>query len=96
MRILICPLIFKLPGMTWAHAISIGRVVIFREAPEPVLLRHEEIHQEQMTRKGVIRFYAHYLCDYVRGRLRGLSHYEAYRSIPAEVEAYARQNEVRS
>jgi len=53
------------------------------------LLVHELTHIEQLRREGVVRHTAQYLADYVRGRVRRLSHWESYRSIRFEVEARA-------
>lgn len=51
------------------------------------LLVHELAHLEQYARLGPMRHLAEYLGDYLRGRLRGASHWDAYRSIRLEVEA---------
>ena len=74
----------------------VGRAILFKDGPEAVsvrLLRHEMIHQEQMDRHGVAGFYARYLADYLRGLWRLRSHEAAYRAIPFEQEAYAREGE---
>lgn len=51
------------------------------------LLVHELIHVRQWKTLGVPRFLASYLSDYLRGRLRGLGHRDAYQSIRLEREA---------
>ncbi|RZA27179.1 MAG: hypothetical protein EOP10_01105 [Proteobacteria bacterium] len=57
------------------------------------LLRHEWIHQEQMDRVGVVRFYLIYLKDYLYNLCRYRNHDKAYFAIPFEQEAYAREND---
>lgn len=51
------------------------------------LIVHELIHVHQWLQLGVVRFLWRYLAGYLRGRLTGLSHQDAYRAIPLEVEA---------
>ena len=51
------------------------------------LLVHELVHVRQWRELGRIRFVARYVGDYLRHRLRGLSHPDAYASIRYEVEA---------
>ncbi|MGH8875621.1 MAG: hypothetical protein ACRDVM_10285, partial [Acidimicrobiia bacterium] len=51
------------------------------------LLVHELVHARQWNQHGGVRFLLGYLGDYLRGRLRGLSHWEAYRATRAETEA---------
>ncbi len=53
----------------------------------PGLLVHELVHIRQWRRMGRVRFLRRYLGAYAAGRLRGLSHQEAYMSIPQEDEA---------
>lgn len=51
------------------------------------LIVHELVHVHQWAQLGVLRFLWRYLSRYLQGRLTGLTHQEAYRSIPIEVEA---------
>lgn len=84
--------IFKLPFMKPYSAIVIGRTILFKgPTADPVLLRHEMIHQEQMDRHGVVGFYLIYLKDFIRMFWKHRDWQQAYRSIPFEVEAYERQ-----
>lgn len=52
-----------------------------------VLVVHELVHLEQYARLGAIRHIVQYAGDYVRGRLRRLSHWDAYRAVRLEIEA---------
>ena len=86
--------LFKLPLLRRYAAIVLGRrcFVKGREV-SPRLLRHELIHQEQMDRHGVVRFYVIYLKDYVRNLWVYRNHDQAYYNIPFELEAYARESD---
>ena len=72
-----------------AAAITIGPVISVRRraAGDERLLRHELVHVEQWRRYGVVGFLRRYLGAYLRWRLRGHRHWDAYRRIPLEVEA---------
>ena len=62
---------------------DLGRVVV-----------HELVHVHQWAQLGVMRFLWRYLRGYVKGRFSGLSHEEAYLSIPIEIEAREVANEL--
>jgi hypothetical protein len=51
------------------------------------LVIHEMVHVSQWRAEGYTRFAIRYLSDYLRSRLRGRSHVDAYRSIRYEVAA---------
>lgn len=59
------------------------------------LIAHEVLHSQQYQKLGTFRFRARYLSEYTVGRLRGLSHGEAYRNISLERDAFALQRRVR-
>jgi hypothetical protein len=68
---------------------TLGRFVLLRRdhLEDEGLFQHELVHVRQWRELGAPRFLWRYLSAYVRGRLRGLGHQAAYRSIPLEVEA---------
>ena len=70
-------------------AMTLGKVILVRPefALDRELLAHELIHVRQWRDLGKIRFLWLYLGGYLKGRLRGLGHREAYEQIPLEVEA---------
>ena len=70
-------------GMTLGHTILVRR----EHAGDGALLDHEMVHVRQWEELGVPRFLWRYLSAYLRGRLGGLSHDDAYRAIPLEAEA---------
>lgn len=74
----------------------LGRTILFKDDESeisPTLLRHELIHQEQIDRHGVARFYFIYFRDYLTNLHRLRNHDAAYRNIPFEREAYERERE---
>lgn len=88
--------LFSLPLLRNYAAIVLGRrcYVKASQASE-TLLRHEEIHQEQMDRHGILGFYLIYLKDYFRNLWIYRDHDQAYFNIPFEKEAFAREHEPR-
>lgn len=62
--------------------------------PNQILINHEMIHLQQIRRDGLFKFYFNYLKNYSINRLNKMSHFEAYRSISYEVEAFENQNEI--
>ena len=53
------------------------------------LIVHELAHLDQYRRLGAARHMSRYLGDYLTGRWRGRSHWDAYLDIGLEVEARA-------
>ncbi len=51
------------------------------------LIVHELVHVRQWADLRVVIFLWRYLSGYLSGRFAGLSHPDAYRSIPIEIEA---------
>lgn len=74
------------PGV---RAMTLGRLVLVRtgQAGDRVLLAHELVHVRQWREQGPVGFLLRYLREYLRGRMAGLGHREAYLAIGAEVEA---------
>lgn len=72
-----------------AAAITIGPIVVVRRraAGDRRLMAHELVHVRQWRDLGVVGFLRRYLGAYLRWRLRGYSHWGAYRRIPLEIEA---------
>jgi GNAT superfamily N-acetyltransferase len=83
-----------------ARAFVVGRrVFLSREAARAIagrtpeglaLLAHELTHVEQYRRHGIARFLCRYFSEYLRERVRGNSHAQAYAAIPFEREAEGR------
>jgi hypothetical protein len=84
-----CRVLVGGPVPPGASAITIGSTISVRRraAGNARLLRHELVHVEQWRRYGVAGFLRRYLGAYLRWRLRGHGHGDAYRRIPFEVEA---------
>jgi hypothetical protein len=56
-------------------------------------LNHERIHLRQQLEMLVIPFYVWYVCEYLLLRVR-LNHYQAYRNIVFEKEAYVMESDM--
>ena len=54
----------------------------------PGLVVHELVHVDQWRREGSVAFVSRYVSEYVRNRMIGLDHRNAYRAIGFEVAAY--------
>lgn len=63
-------------------------VLYCAKEPEEEIRRHEKVQLDQIKRDGFWRFYSRYLLQYWQGRKQGLTHYEAYRNISYEKEAF--------
>jgi hypothetical protein len=76
------------PGVA---GMTLGRWILLRRGHEHDrdLVGHELVHVRQWRELGAVRFLWRYLGAYVRGRLQGLRHREAYAAIPFEQEARA-------
>lgn len=76
-----------LPG--GVAAVTLRRHVLVRRehVHDRPLLAHEMAHVRQWAELGSVGFLWRYLGGYLRGRVRGLSHQEAYRGITLEQEA---------
>lgn len=94
MKIVTNSWLFRLPLLRRYSAIVLGRRCYTKSAYyTEKLIRHELVHQEQMDRVGVLAFYLIYLRDYLWNLIRFRDHDRAYREIPFEVEAYAREGD---
>lgn len=75
------------------EAIVIYPFVFFAsENPSSILVNHESVHLDQVKRLGFWTFYFLYLKEYILNRVQRMSHYEAYRAISFEREAFEKQN----
>ncbi len=78
----------------FAAAITLYPFILLREKSllaNESLLYHEKIHLRQQLELALIGFYVIYILEYLIARLRGMSHYKAYRNISFEKEAYANE-----
>jgi hypothetical protein len=79
--------IFKLWFMRPYNGLVLGRHIFFSGAVNEPVLAHEMVHQRQMDRHGVWGFYLRYVWEYITYRLKGYTHYNAYRALSFEREA---------
>lgn len=90
-----------LPRLWGASATTLWRWVLTDPSREDgsgwhELMAHEAVHVEQWRDRGVMGFGLWYLENYLKSRLSGKSHWEAYEEVPAEVEARERAAKVSS
>jgi hypothetical protein len=86
-----------LPSMLGASATTIGHNIFYDMSESKVsrkLRKHEMIHVEQCERYTTVGFFIIYFYYYINFRLKGETHWEAYRHNPLEIEAFARELEV--
>jgi hypothetical protein len=86
-----------LTSVAGANAIVFGRRIFLAASAESALaadaaaaadlLAHELTHVRQYRRYGMAGFLGRYLGEYLRSRLAGASHNDAYRGISFEREA---------
>ena len=92
-----------LTAIAKANAITFGRRVFLSpgaaaeiaadERRARALLAHELTHVRQYRRYGMAAFLGRYLGEYLRARLGGVSHGDAYRAISYEREAKGAESE---
>lgn len=83
-----------IPRLLKADAIVLWPFVLFAdEKPRLETVAHEFIHMKQIWRDTAVKFYLWYAIEYIVGRLDGKSHYESYRQISYELEAFSKQKE---
>ena len=80
--------LFKLPFLNQYGGIVLGRHAFFAGEPDDELIKHEMVHQKQMDKHGVFTFYVIYIKDYLKNLIKYRNHWDAYKNIPFEVEAY--------
>ncbi|MCK8491194.1 hypothetical protein M0L20_04975 [Spirosoma sp. RP8] len=66
-------------------------ILVRKPNPGAVLLNHERIHLRQQAELGILLFYIWYGVEYFVRRLHYREHYEAYRNISFEREAFANE-----
>ncbi len=64
-------------------------ILVRRPNPGPTLLNHERIHLRQQAELGIFLFYIWYVVEYGIRRFQHRDHYQAYRNISFEREAFA-------
>lgn len=90
------PRLVRVITANFARAITLYPFVFVSSKADqdnPVLVNHENIHLRQQRELLVIPFYLCYLLEYGIGRLKGKSHFQAYRQISFEQEAYAHEGD---
>ncbi len=69
-------------------------ILVQRGNPSARLLNHERIHHRQQLELLLLPFYVWYILEYAYHRWRGFDHYDAYRAIRFEREAYRHEGDL--
>lgn len=73
-------------------------VIMRKDLPKQIdvemIIRHEAIHIRQQIELAVLFFYLWYGFDYLRNRIRGMNHYDAYYNIRFEKEARSNMHRI--
>lgn len=85
----------KLARFLNVSGITIYPFVFYEGVPDLPLRVHEWTHVFQVRLDGWFKFYFKYLVNYFKNRLSGMDDYDAYRSIPYEVEAFSNEDQFR-
>jgi hypothetical protein len=75
----------------WVHGMALYPFILIKyraDRDNPVLINHERIHHRQQLELLILPFYLWYFGEYLMNRFRHKSHYQAYRGISFEREAY--------
>jgi hypothetical protein len=80
------PKILKVGGITLFPFILVA--VGEEQAIQQGIVQHEMVHVEQVQRLGWFGMYWKYLADYFKFRFAGLTHTQAYFTLPLEAEAF--------
>jgi hypothetical protein len=83
-----------IPKILNVEAITLYPFVIFSQSKQKtsvITIQHEMIHVNQIRDRGFVTFYLSYLCYYLAGLIRYRSHWDAYRFIPYELDAFTYQ-----
>jgi hypothetical protein len=79
----------------WVSGMALFPFVLVRtKQPDAVLLHHERIHLRQQLELGIIPFYIWYLLEYLIRRWQYNTHYDAYRNISFEREAFENEHDL--
>ncbi|PJJ79598.1 hypothetical protein [Mucilaginibacter auburnensis] len=75
----------------WYEGMALYPFILLKRrelASNPSVIRHEQIHLAQQKEMLILPFYVVYLLCYLYNLCRFRNHYEAYKQIPFEREAY--------
>lgn len=94
---IVSPFLIRILTNNFAKAIAIFPFVIFKHRDlldDLILINHEKIHLKQQLECLLFLFYIIYVFEYIKGRIDGNSHYDAYRKISFESEAFENEKKL--
>ncbi|MVM38153.1 hypothetical protein GO730_12120 [Spirosoma sp. HMF3257] len=84
-------LIVHLPSLRPDGMALFPFILVRKPNPGPTLINHERIHLRQQAELGILPFYIWYGLEYLIRRFQYQDHYNAYRNISFEREAFANE-----
>jgi hypothetical protein len=69
-------------------------ILVQKPNPSPTLINHERIHLSQQLEMLVLPFYIWYLAEYFWHKTKIKNHYNAYRKISFEQEAFTHDQDL--
>lgn len=95
--VILAPRLVNFITFGFARAITLFPYVFLKfdsDRRNMTLLNHERIHLRQQLELFIIPFYTLYLLEYLVRRIRSKNHWEAYRAISFEQEAYDHEKQL--
>lgn len=92
--IIISKTIVRIITCNFASAIALYPFILLSDKAQLMdenTINHEKIHLRQQIELLIVGFYLLYAMEYLYGRWNGKSHYQAYRRISFEKEAYSNE-----
>ena len=86
-------MIIKIPFL-WVNAMAIWPFILVKGNASQKTINHEKIHHRQQLEMLLVVFYLWYLIEYLVHRIDGYGHYNAYRFISFESEAYINESKL--
>ncbi|HEY1024413.1 MAG TPA: hypothetical protein VGE26_04565 [Sphingobacteriaceae bacterium] len=80
------------------HGMALFPFILLREKhfiTNKVLINHEKIHLKQQLELLILPFYLLYLLNYLINLVRYRTHFQAYRNIGFEREAYSMEKDLK-
>jgi len=97
-KVITAPKLLKFISNNFASAMALFPFILIKNEglkTNQILINHELIHLRQQLEMLVLPFYIWYISEYFIRRLQYKSHYEAYKNISFEREAYANQQNLK-
>jgi len=95
LMIIVSRRLVKVLSFNFASAMALFPFILLQKASlreNHEMMNHERIHLRQQLELMILFFYLIYLTEYSFGRIKGQTHYQAYKNISFEKEAYENEH----